>query len=73
MVKKFGIEGLLTLDVSLQGKAQIESSVETEEARVVFLDSSKPTQTFKVFDNVNVEIRAEMVEYRRTVQLILKL
>jgi len=73
MVKKFGIEGLLTLDPGLQGRVHIEASTETEEARVVYLDGSKSTKTLKVFDNVTVEIRAEMVEFRRTVQLILML
>mgnify|MGYP000961089976 CR=1 FL=1 len=73
MVKKFGIEGLLSLDPALQGKVAIESSPEQEEARVVYLDGSKEPRTLKVFDTVKVEIRAEMVEYRRTVQLVLTL
>ena len=39
----------------------------------MYVDGSKEPQILKVFDNVMVEIRAEMVEYRRTVQLILQL
>jgi len=73
MVKKFGIEGLLTIDPAMKDKIAIEASSEREEARIVFLDGSKEPQPLKVFDNVSVEIRAEMVEYRRTVQLILRL
>jgi len=49
----------------------IESSPEKEEAKIVYKDGSKPTRTLKVFDNLDVEIRAEMVEFRRTVQLVL--
>ncbi len=73
MVKKFGLEGLLTLDAALAEKAVIESKPEKEECRIVFKDGSKEPRVLKVFDNVQVEIRAEMVEYRRTVQLVLKL
>jgi len=73
MVKKFGLEGLLTLDPAIADKVVIESQPEKEQAMIVFKDGSKEPQILKVFDNVNVEIRAQMVEYRRTVQLVLTL
>ena len=37
---------------------------------MVFGDGRKD-KVLKVFDSVMVEIRAEMIEYRRTVQLVL--
>ncbi len=40
MVKKFGLEGLLTLDAALAEKAVIESKPEKEECRIVFKDGS---------------------------------
>ena len=48
--------------------------MEKEEA--VIIDQRKATEerkVVKVFDTVKVEIRAEMVEYRRTVSLLLML
>ncbi len=41
MVKKFGLEGLLTLDASLGDTVVIESKPEKEEARIVFKDGSR--------------------------------
>ena len=41
MVKKFGIEGLLSIDPTMTNKVTIESSGEREEARIVYLDGSK--------------------------------
>ena len=73
MVKKFGIEGLLTIDPEMASRVVIEFSAEKETASIVYKDGSQKPRTLKVFDNLNVEIRAEMVEYRRTVQLILTL
>ena len=73
MVKKYGIEGLLTVDAAHKDIVRIESYPEREEAKIVFTDGSAEDMTLKVFDNIDVEIRAEMVEYRRTVQLVLKL
>ena len=73
MVKKFGIEGLLTIDPAHKDNVVIESSAEKEEAKIIYKDGSKAPRTIKVFDNVEVEIRALMVEYRRTVQLVLLL
>ena len=74
MVKKFGIEGLLTVDPAMSSSVVIESAPEREEATVILTrDGSTERRTLKVFDNLTVEIRAEMVEYRRTVQLVLVL
>ena len=67
MVKKFGIEGLLMVDPEVKDKVLIESNPEKEEATVVFKDGSREPYVMKVFDSVKVEIRAQMVEYRRSV------
>ena len=48
----------------------IETSVEKEEAKIEDRKSRK-AKTLKVFDTLMIEIRAYMVEYRRTVSLIL--
>ena len=74
MVDKFGLEGLLTIDDKQKKSVHIEINMEKEEAQII--DQRKATdvrKTVKVFDTVKVEIRAQMVEYRRTVSLILKL
>ena len=69
MVKKYGIEGLLTVDSSA---AIIESNPEKEIANVISKTGGQDVlKTLKVFDSVKVEIRAAMVEYRRTVELVL--
>lgn len=72
MVKKYGIEGLLTVDGQV---AYIESNPEKEEARVISKKGSgqQVLKVLKVFDSVNVEIKAAMVEFRRTVELALLL
>ena len=67
MVKKFGIEGLLTIDESQRDNIQIESNPEQEKAQIVFRDGSREPIEVRVFNNLKVQIRAEMVEYRRTV------
>jgi exoribonuclease R len=64
MVQKFGIEGLLTCNKP----ANITINAEKEEA---LIEGSGPTRTVKVFENVMVDIKAEMAEFRRTVTLCL--
>ena len=49
----------------------IESSPEKQEARIIYKDGSKETRIVNVFDNLDIEIRAEVEEFRRTVQLVL--
>ena len=74
MVQQFGIEGLLTIADAQKHSVHVEVNMEKEEA--VIVDQRNTTETrkvVKVFDNVKVEIRAEMVEYRRTVSLVLML
>ena len=72
MVQKFGIEGLLTVDETVKQQVTIEMDVEKEEAYIIDQRKAKVTKkVVKVFDNLQVEIRAEMVEYRRTVSLVL--
>ena len=74
MVQKFGIEGLLIVDDSVKKQVKVEMNVEKEEAYIIDQRKAKETKkVIKVFDNIDVEIRAEMVEYRRTVSLILQL
>ena len=69
MVKKYGIEGLLTVDKNM---ATIQSNPEKEVAKVITKSAGQEeVKTLKVFDSVKVEIRAAMVEYRRTVELVL--
>lgn len=70
MVKKYGIEGLLTIDNTV---AIIESNPEKEEAKVISKSNGQELKTLKVFDGVRVEIKAAMIEYRRTVELVLLL
>ena len=71
MVKKYGIEGLLTVDKNM---ATIQSNPEKEVAKVITKSAGQEeVKTLKVFDSVKVEIRAAMVEYRRTVELVLLL
>ena len=71
MVKKYGIEGLLTVDKNM---ATIQSNPEKEVAKVITKSAGQEeVKTLKVFDSVQVEIRAAMVEYRRTVELVLLL
>ena len=70
MVKKYGIEGLLTIDNTA---AIIESNPEKEEAKVISKSNGQELKTLKVFDGVRVEIKAAMIEYRRTVELVLLL
>ena len=72
MVQKFGIEGLLTVDETVKQQVTIEMDVEKEEAYIIDQRKAKVTKkVVKVFNNLQVEIRAEMVEYRRTVSLVL--
>ena len=70
MVQKFGLEGLLSIDEKSRAQYVIETSVEKEEARIENKKSGQ-TRQLKVFDTLMIEIRADMVEYRRTVSLIL--
>jgi len=41
MVKKFGIEGLLTIDPAMSKKVAIEALPDKEQAKIVYLDGSK--------------------------------
>ena len=72
MVQKFGLEGLLSIDEKSRTQYVIETSVEKEEASIENKKSGQ-TRQLKVFDTLMIEIRADMVEYRRTVSLILVL
>lgn len=56
MVQKYGLEGLLVTD-------QLQCYPEQEQAIV-------NKRTIKVFDRVKVFIKAEMVEFRRSVSLV---
>ena len=74
MVQKYGLEGLLVVDDAVKKQVTVEMNVEKEEAYIIDQRKAKETRkVVKVFDNLDVEIRAEMVEYRRTVSLILKM
>ena len=74
MVQKYGLEGLLVVDDTVKKQVTVEMNVEKEEAYIIDQRKAKETRkVVKVFDNLDVEIRAEMVEYRRTVSLVLKM
>jgi len=74
MVQKYGLEGLLVVDDAVKKQVTVEMNVEKEEAYIIDQRKAKETRkVVKVFDNLDVEIRAEMVEYRRTVSLVLKM
>ena len=72
MVEKYGIEGLLVLNdgrPSEESKEsfQLQARPEKDEATIF---TSKRSIVVKTFDRVNVQIKAEMVEFRRTVNLV---
>lgn len=58
MVQKYGIEGLLVTE-----SASVKYMPEKETAII-------GSKEIKVFDRVKVLIKAEMVEFRRTVSLV---
>ena len=62
MVEKYGIEGLLVLENGLK----LDARPEKDEATILGLDKV----VVKTFDRINVQIRAEMVEFRRSVNLV---
>ena len=68
MVQKYGIEGLLTIDKT---EAIIQCNPEQELAKVISKSDGQELKTLKVFDGVKVEIRAAMIEFRRTIELVL--
>jgi len=65
-VEKFGIEGLLVVEDNLR----VDVTPEADEA--VLSRSNKVVRRVKVFDRLNVQIRAEMVEFRRSVNLVFR-
>jgi hypothetical protein len=58
MVQKYGLEGLLVVE-----KGKTQCNPEKEKASV-------DGREYKVFDRVQVMIRAQMVEFRRSVVLV---
>ena len=59
MVQKFGLEGLLTVDDAQKQTVKIEINTEKEEAYIIDNRKAKETKkVIKVFNNLNVEIRA---------------
>ena len=68
MVQKYGIEGLLALNDSLEQTDRIETNTDKEEAYLPTGDDYP--QVLKVFDPINVQIVAKMVEFRRSIILI---
>ena len=74
MVEKYGIEGLLVLNDARPGQAeeskdqlQLQARPEKDEATIT---AGKHAVVVRTFDRVNVQIKAEMVEFRRTVNLV---
>ena len=65
---------MLIIQDAQKSAVHIDVSMEKEEATII--DQRKAAEVkkvVKVFDTVKVQIRAEMVEYRRTVSLVLLL
>jgi len=62
MVEKYSIEGLLVLENGLK----LDARPEKDEATILGQDKV----VVKTFDRINVQIRAEMVEFRRSVNLV---
>lgn len=74
MVEKYGIEGLLVLndtdprtEESKSGRLELEARPEKEEATIT---AGKKSIVIRTFDRINVQIKAQMVEFRRTVNLV---
>jgi len=68
MVQKYGIEGLLAVNEDIEQTQRIETNTDKEEA---YLPSEGDfPQVLKVFDPINVQIIAKMVEFRRSILLI---
>ena len=65
MVQKYGIEGLLCMDDTLECTRTITTNVDKEEAYLPAV-----TTPLKVFDCVDVKIVAKMVEFRRSILLV---
>ena len=71
MVEKYGIEGLLVLNdtTSEESKEQFQLQARPEKDEATIL-TAKRSIFVKTFDRVNVQIKAEMVEFRRAVNLV---
>ena len=69
MVQKYGIEGLLALNDDIEQTTRIDTNTDKEEAYLPASDDDYP-QVLKVFDPINVQIIAKMVEFRRSILLI---
>jgi len=71
MVEKYGIEGLLVLNDSTSEESKesfkLLARPEKDEATILI---AKRSIIFKTFDRINVQIKAEMVEFRRAVNLV---
>jgi hypothetical protein len=74
MVEKYGIEGLLVVNNQQEESKQQSYALETkpEKDEAILRSPGGKSLTVKTFDRVRVEIQAQMVEYRRTVNLVFK-
>jgi hypothetical protein len=74
MVEKYGIEGLLVVNNQQEESKQQSYALETkpEKDEAILRSPGGKSLTVKTFDRVRVEIQAQMVEYRRTVNLVIK-
>jgi len=75
LIQKYGIEGLIVPD-KVQSKdhsicTNIVFEAGSEEAHLNVIDSAGKETTVKVrqFDHLSVEINAEMIEFRRSINL----
>ena len=65
MVEKYGLEGLLVLE----NGQKLEAKPEKDEATIF---GPGVQVVVKTFDRINVQITAEMVEFRRSVNLVFR-
>ena len=70
-IAKYGIENLLVEDAEdKKGYKCTRITPDNDEAKVTVVENGKSTEyTVRMFDHVRVEIDAQMVEYRRSINL----
>uniref|UniRef100_A0A7S3CNJ9 RNB domain-containing protein n=1 Tax=Strombidium rassoulzadegani TaxID=1082188 RepID=A0A7S3CNJ9_9SPIT len=67
LIQRYGIEGLLVEDNEKCKK--IEVDVQNEEAQLTLVDQTDKKTKVELFDHLQIEIRAQMVEFRRSINL----
>ena len=72
LIQKYGIEGLLVEESKAEGQKTVCSKITTdvakEEAQLTILGQDVPTKV-SLFDHLSIEIKAEMIEFRRSINM----